>query len=148
MPKQFRVTLGQRIFNTVLIALISAGVPVGPFSLLTVQGRKTGKSYRLPVTPIEWDGKRWLVSPYGAVSWVLNARAAGTVMLTRGRTRELLGIVEQSPTVSGPILKAYLKRFGYVRRGGYFDATPESPVAAFVAEAPYHPVFQLVGQQQ
>ncbi len=148
MPKQFRVTLGQRMFNTVLIALIGAGVPVGPFSLLTVQGRKTGKSYRLPVTPIEWDGKRWLVSPYGSVSWVLNARAAGTVTLTYGRTRELVGIVEQSPTVSAPILKAYLKRFGYVRRGGYFDVTPESPLEAFIAEAPYHPVFQLVERQQ
>jgi len=148
MPKQFRVTLGQRMFNTVLIALIGAGVPVGPFSLLTVQGRKTGKTYRLPVTPIEWDGKRWLVSPYGTVSWVLNARAAGTVVLTHGRTREIVGIVEQSPTQSAPILKAYLKRFRYVRRGGYFDVTPEAPVEAFVAEAPYHPVFQLVEQQQ
>jgi deazaflavin-dependent oxidoreductase (nitroreductase family) len=147
MPKQFRVTLGQRIFNTVLITLLGAGLPVGPFSLLTVQGRKTGKSYRLPVTPIERDGKRWLVSPYGSVSWVLNARATGTVMLTRGRTHEILGIIEQSPTASAPILKAYLKRFGYVRRGGYFDVTPESSIEVFAAEAPYHPVFELVERQ-
>jgi len=147
MPKPFRATLGQRIFNQVLIALIGAGVPVGPFYLLTVQGRKTGKSYRLPVTPIERDGQRWLVSPYGTVSWVLNARAAGTVTLTRGRTRERLGIVEQSPAESAPILKEYLKRFGYVRRGGYFAVTPESPLEAFVAEASYHPVFQLVKRQ-
>jgi deazaflavin-dependent oxidoreductase (nitroreductase family) len=106
MPKQFRVTPGQHIFNTVLITLLGAGLPVGPFFLLTVQGRKTGKSYRLPVTPIELDGKRWLVSPYGSVSWVLNARAAGTVMLTRGRVHEILGIVEQSWTESAPMILA------------------------------------------
>ena len=29
MPKQFRVTPGQRIFNTVLITLLGAGLPVG-----------------------------------------------------------------------------------------------------------------------
>jgi deazaflavin-dependent oxidoreductase (nitroreductase family) len=144
MPKQFRVALGQLIFNKILIALISAGVSAGPFYMLTVQGRKTGKSYRLPVTPIEQDGKRWLVSPYGTVSWVRNARAAGTVTLTRSRTSEILSIIEQSPADSAPILKEYLKRFSYVRRGGYFDVTPESPLEAFVAEAPYHPVFQLV----
>jgi hypothetical protein len=83
MPKQFRVIPGQRMFNTVLITLLGAGLPLGPFYLLSVQGRKTGKSYHLPVTPIEWESKRWLVSAYGSVSWVLNARAAGTVMLTR-----------------------------------------------------------------
>jgi deazaflavin-dependent oxidoreductase (nitroreductase family) len=144
MPKQFRITPRQRIFNAILIRLINAGIPTGPFYLLTVQGRKTGKCYHLPVTPIERDGKCWLVSPYGTVSWVRNARAAGTVTLTRGRTSEILGIVEQSPVDSAPILKEYLGRFLYVRRGGYFDVTAESPLEEFVAEAPYHPVFQLV----
>jgi deazaflavin-dependent oxidoreductase (nitroreductase family) len=143
MPKKFRTSLGQRIFNNILIALISAGVSTGPFYLLTVQGRKTGKSYRLPVTPIDQNGKHWLVSPYGTVSWVLNARATGTVTLTRGRTSERFGFVEQTPVDSAPILKEYLKRFSYVRRGSYFDVMPESPIEAFVAEAPYHPVFLL-----
>ncbi len=148
MPKQFHPPLGQRVFNKALIMLAGAGVRLGPFHMLTVRGRTTGKSYTLPVTPIEWGGKRWLVSPYGTVSWVLNARAAGTVMLAHGRTREVLGIIEQSPTESAPVLKEYLKRFSFVRQGGYFDATPESPLEAFVAEALYHPVFQLVERQQ
>ncbi len=29
-----------------------------------------------PVTVVEHDGRRWLVAPYGPVSWVHNARAA------------------------------------------------------------------------
>jgi hypothetical protein len=34
-----------------------------------------------PVVPIDYDDKRWLVAPYGAVAWVRNARAAGRVSL-------------------------------------------------------------------
>jgi deazaflavin-dependent oxidoreductase (nitroreductase family) len=146
MPKEFHTTIGQRIFNTVLISLTRAGLALGPFSILTVRGRKTGKPYSLPVTPIELNGKRWLVSPYGEVSWVRNTRAAGVVTLTHGRTRQTVTIIGQAPTESAPILKAYLKRFPYVQRGGYFEATPDSPLEAFAAEARYHPVFQLSEQ--
>jgi hypothetical protein len=58
----------------VLRSLSRVGIPLGPFSLLTGKGRKTGKSYTFPVTPIARESKRWLISPYGEVSWVQNAR--------------------------------------------------------------------------
>ena len=143
MPKEFHTTIGQRIFNTVLVSLTRAGMTVGPFTVLTVQGRKTGKPYSLPVALIEWNGKRWLVSPYGEVSWVRNARAAGAVTLTRGRARQTATIIEQSPAESAPVLKEYLRRFSFVQRGGYFEVMPDSPLEAFAAEARHHPVFQL-----
>ena len=91
MAETFHAPLRQRIFNSVLRSLSRVGIPLGPFSLLTVKGRKTGKSYTLPVAPIVWDSRRWLISPYGEVSWVRNVRATGEVVLAHGRRRERLG---------------------------------------------------------
>lgn len=133
------------MFNSVLLLLTRLGIPVGPFSIVAVRGRKTGKSYTFPVTLVEQDGKRWLVSAYGEVSWVSNVRAAGEVTVTRGRRRERLIIRELSPEESAPVLKDYLTRFfPFVR--SYFAVAPEAEVAAFVSEAPRHPVFQLLEQ--
>ncbi len=50
-------------------------------------------------------------------------------------------IVELGPQESAPVLKEYLKRVPTVRP--YFDATPDSPLEAFVAEAARHPVFRI-----
>jgi deazaflavin-dependent oxidoreductase (nitroreductase family) len=60
---------------------------IGPAHLLTTRGRKTGRARTTPVILVQQDKQRWLVAPYGAVSWVLNARAAGRVTLRRGRDR-------------------------------------------------------------
>ncbi len=125
-----------------LVALLGRGLPLGPFYLLTVQGRKTGQLYRLPVTPIRHDGEWWLVSPYGEVNWVHNARVAGRVMLTRGRTQRTFQLRELAPTESAPILREYLMRSAMVRP--YFDVGPQASLEAFSAEAPRHPVFQLI----
>ena len=56
-----------------------ARLGVGPASLLTTTGRRTGRSRRTPVIPVRHGDRRWLVAPYGNVSWVLNAtrRRAG-----------------------------------------------------------------------
>ena len=94
-----------------------------------------------PVTLVERDGKRWLVSPYGEVNWVKNARAAGEVSLFRGGVTESLKIHELSPQESAPILKEYITLEGIVRP--YFDVSPDSSLDAFEAEAPKHPVFTL-----
>ena len=49
--------------------------------LLTVRGRKSGLPRTTPVNLIEYQGRRWLVAPYGEVAWVRNVRAAGEVEL-------------------------------------------------------------------
>jgi hypothetical protein len=46
------------------------------------------------------------------------------------------------PEAAAPILKAYVERVPITRP--YFDVTPDAPPAAFAAEAPKHPVFQVV----
>jgi deazaflavin-dependent oxidoreductase (nitroreductase family) len=110
--------------------------------LLTTTGRKTGKQLTHPVTVVDHDGRRWLVAPYGPVSWVHNARAAGRVQLgRRGKTGDYL-VREVDATEAGPVLKRYVEVATATRP--YFQATTDSAVEAFVAEAAGHPVFELI----
>jgi hypothetical protein len=74
VAKTFRVTFITRLSNTMVTALLHAGIKMGNMTLLTVRGRKSGQSRTTPVALIERDGQRWLVAPYGAVNWVRNLR--------------------------------------------------------------------------
>ena len=126
--------------NAVMSALVRTGL-VPRCYLLTTRGRKTGRPRSNPVVPVDHDGRRWLVAPYGAVSWVHNARAAGRVRLTRRReTREY--VVREVPAAeAAPVLKRYVRLAPAARRS--FQARLDSPVDAFTAEASRHPVFEL-----
>lgn len=125
--------------NAIVSLLARAGL--GPIHLLTVVGRKAGRPYTLPVVPVDQDGRRWLVAPYGAVAWVHNARAAGRVSLRYGRATRHYAIREVAAGEAGPVLKRYVAVAGKTR--AYFSATKDSPVADFIAEAGRHPVFEL-----
>ena len=93
------------------------------------------------MTLVQTGEGRWLVAPYGAVSWVRNARAAGRVTLRRGNRTEEAAVTEVDARAAAPVLQRYLAAIRIVRP--YFDVTPDSPVEDFVAEAPRHPVFSL-----
>jgi deazaflavin-dependent oxidoreductase (nitroreductase family) len=141
MAKRYQLSPIRKLVNTLAHALLRMGLPLGSTYLLTVKGRKSGRLLTTPVTLVEGNGQRWLVAPYGEVNWVRNARAAGQVTLTRGRHSETMSIVELGPAECAPVLKEYLGHVPVVRP--FFDATPESPLEAFVAEASRHPVFYL-----
>ena len=141
MSATYRLTPGRRATNRVVRLLLKLGLMPGPTYMLTVPGRRTGRPLSTPVTLVEDGGNRWLVSPYGDVAWVRNARAAGQVTLTRGRRTETVPIRELNPGDAAPVLQRYVTRVPITRP--YFDVTPASPLAAFEAEAPRHPVFHL-----
>jgi deazaflavin-dependent oxidoreductase (nitroreductase family) len=141
MAHTYRLSPGRRAVNRVVRLLIRLGLMPGPTYLLTVPGRRTGRPLSTPVTLVEDAGARWLVAPYGDVGWVRNARAAGQVTLSRGGRAEILAIRELSAAEAAPLLQRYVTRVPITRP--FFDAKPDSPVAAFEAEAPRHPVFQL-----
>jgi len=126
--------------NTIMSALTRAGL-VPRSHLLATRGRTTGRPRSNPVVVIEHGGRRWLVSPYGPVSWVHNARAAGRVTLTRRRDTRDYTLREVSPDDAGPVLQRYLRLAPSTRP--YFQASKDSPVEDFVAEADRHPVFEL-----
>ncbi len=139
-PRQYRPGRGRHVENTIMSALVRAGL-VPRSCLLTTRGRRTGRPRVIPVVPVDHDGRSWLVAPYGPVSWVHNARAAGRVTLTRRRASRDYTIREVPPEEAGPVLKDYVRIAPSARP--YFQATKESPVEDFVAEAGRHPVFEL-----
>ncbi|MDQ3577437.1 MAG: nitroreductase family deazaflavin-dependent oxidoreductase [Actinomycetota bacterium] len=123
-----------------------ARLGIGPAWSLTTRGRRTGRLRTVPVIPVHSGGRQWLVSPYGKVGWVLNARAAGQVQLRRGRSTRICQVREVAPAEAGPVLKRYLRIASATRP--YFTASVDAPVAAFVAEAHRHPVFALTPIEQ
>jgi deazaflavin-dependent oxidoreductase (nitroreductase family) len=142
MAKQFRNTRVRRILNKLMTRMIRRGKGPPGVWLVTVPGRRSGQPHSTPVSPVEEGGERWLVSPYGVVGWVRNLRAAGRATLEhRGRSEEVV-VVEVGPEEAAPVLRSYVAGNRIARR--YFDARPDDPPEAFVAEAGRHPVFRVV----
>jgi deazaflavin-dependent oxidoreductase (nitroreductase family) len=141
MAWAYRLGLWRRAVYRIIRALLWLGVSPPHTYLLTVRGRKSGKPYSTPVTLVEENGQRWLVSPYGEVGWVKNARAAGQVTLERRRRAETVSIVKLSPEDAAPVLKKYITQVPITRP--FFGVTPQSGIDEFIAEAPKHPVFRV-----
>lgn len=140
MAKTYRLGPARRLVNALVKGLLRVGLAGGHTYLLSVSGRRSGRIYSTPVILVE-NGERWLVAPYGEVSWVRNVRAAGRAILSRGRRRDQVKISEVGPQESAPVLREYLQRVSVVRP--FFDASPDSPLEAFAAEADRHPVFRV-----
>ena len=140
LARQYRPGRGRYVENTIMSALVRVGLVPRSYLLIT-QGRKTGRPRTNPVVPVEDGGRRWLVAPYGPVSWVHNARATGRVSLARRRDTRDYAIREVPPDEAGSVLKRYVRIAPSTR--AYFQATKDSPVEDFVAEAGRHPVFEL-----
>jgi hypothetical protein len=132
----------ERVFGRILVALIRIGLVGGHFYVLEVRGRKSGRTIALPVDPIECDGCRYLVCARGNSNWVRNARAAGEILLVRGRYRRRFAVCELPPDQRAPVLKAYLDSYASeVQR--FFPVPKGSPVEAFDPLAPRFPVIAL-----
>jgi deazaflavin-dependent oxidoreductase (nitroreductase family) len=127
--------------DAIIGVFVRAGLVPSTY-LLTTRGRKTGRPLTHPATVVEEDGRRWLVAPYGPVSWVHNARAAGRVTLGRRRDRRDYAIREVPAEEAGPVLKRYVAVATATKP--YFQADKDAPVEEFVAEADRHPVFELL----
>jgi deazaflavin-dependent oxidoreductase (nitroreductase family) len=140
MAKTYEVTGFRRLGNKVTSALARRGK--GPAWELTVRGRRSGTPRTVPVTPIDVDGSRYLVAPYGAVGWVHNIRAAGGGALNRGGVTRRITAVETEGEEAGKVLMAY---HGELVRivGKYFELPENSGLADFVAIVPDHPVFRI-----
>lgn len=134
MAETYRVTGAIRQFNRFMMWLARRGM--GPSSVLTTKGRRTGLPRQVPVSPMTIDGVEYLVSPYGRVDWVRNARATPEVSLTRGGKTRSVRLVE----VSQPqVVLAYRDREKFARR--YMDL-PENASEGDV-EPGLFPVFRV-----
>lgn len=77
-----------RAINPLVQTLLEWGVPMGPNTLLTVRGRKSGQPRTAGVAVVEIEGRQWVIGSYGEVNWVRNLRAAGEGVMHRGRTSQ------------------------------------------------------------
>ena len=132
----------RRVGNSVVSAVLRLGIGPMKTYLLTTRGRQTGRPRTNPVMLVESGSQRWLVAPYGEVSWVHNARAAGSVTLTKGGRKAQYSIRELSPSEAAPVLRRYVRRAPVVLP--YFEVKPSAPSAEFEKEAARHPVFELI----
>ena len=94
------------MLNAMMTAMLRRGLGPPGIWLLTTRGRKTGRQRTTPVSLVDMDGTRYVVSPYGTPAWVHNARAAGEVTLQRGKRAETLSIAELEPEQAAPILNS------------------------------------------
>lgn len=131
-----------RLFNSVVGALVRVGIGPSHMRVLEVRGRRSGKTYSLPVDLLEHEQALFLVAPRGRTQWVRNAEARGEVTLRRGRQSSRYRLRSLPDPEKPPILKAYLDRFRReVQR--FFPVRAASPVEAFVPLASRYPVFEL-----
>src|SRR5215510_13405040 len=79
--------------NRMVMALNRIGLAVGTQHILSIPGRKTGKLRSTPVSLLTVDGRRYIGTGL-ETNWVKNARAAGWGLLSRGRKRERVALVE------------------------------------------------------
>jgi deazaflavin-dependent oxidoreductase (nitroreductase family) len=142
MANTYRASLLGQVFNTVVTGLIRLGVPMGPMALLTVPGRKSGQPRTTPIAILDHEGQSFVLTPYGAVNWVRNLRAAGGGTITRRGRSEQIAAVELDPKDAAPVLKAALQRAPKFLLS-YFDVPPSASLEEFEREAQHHPVFRL-----
>jgi deazaflavin-dependent oxidoreductase (nitroreductase family) len=105
---------------------------------LSVPGRRSGQWRTVPVVVLEYQDERYLLTPFGDTDWSRNLRAAGRGRLRRGRRVEHFTAVEVPARQRGPLIKAYLRRYGKmpgVKTG--FDQ---------LADPADHPTFRIVPQ--
>ena len=135
-----------RMTNGLVSRLGRLGVPLGPNTLLTVRGRKSGVPRTTPVAIVKVAGRRWIQSPFGEVQWTRNLRAAGEATLTTGRRVEEVSAVslsrDEAAAFYRDILRPYLSRSPFTRVVGRalglsaLVADPEGAAAT-------HAVFEL-----
>ena len=75
--------------------------------VLVLVGRRSGKVRRTPVSVLELDGGRYLLSGFPATDWAANARAAGVGVLSVCARDERVRLVELSPADAVPVLRAW-----------------------------------------
>jgi hypothetical protein len=139
-------TTVDRWFNRFVGWLARRGVSVAGSRVLAVRGRTTGEWRTIVLNPMALDGERYLVAPRGEAHWVRNLRAAGGGELRLGRKVEPFSATEVADDDKGPVIRAYLDRWGWEVGRFFDDLSKDSDDQAIAAVAPGFPVFQLVGE--
>jgi deazaflavin-dependent oxidoreductase (nitroreductase family) len=98
-------------FNPLAMRLLRRGRLMGPNTLLTVRGRKSGEMRTTPVALVELDGRRWIIGTFGETNWVRNLRAAAEGIIAVGDRREAVQARELSPDEAVAFFSSTLKPY-------------------------------------
>jgi deazaflavin-dependent oxidoreductase (nitroreductase family) len=135
-----------RILNRASAAVASSGVTSNYMETLEVTGRKSGRTFSLPVVIAIVDGQRYLVSMLGDnVQWVQNVRAAGGRAVLRSGGREEVQLEEVPADQRAPILKAYVRRAPGARP--HVPVNKDAGLAEFQRVASEFPVFRVASNK-
>jgi len=121
--------------NKVMNPLLTA---LGLAPALTIRGRTSGRSYTMPVLPLDYEGRHYLVAPRGNTHWARNLRAVGEGKLRLGGRTIRFKATEIPAADRAPLVAAYVRQHGK-KYGGF--------VAKEFAAMPNpadHPVFLLI----
>ncbi|HWZ18142.1 MAG TPA: hypothetical protein VNW73_05050 [Ktedonobacteraceae bacterium] len=128
--------------NRVVILLNRLGLSIGTMHILSIPGRKTGKMRSTPLSVLKVNGQRYILTGL-ETGWVKNARAAGWGLLSYGRKKEWVRLIEL-PVEERPVI---LREFPVQVPHGvqFFERLLDLPndPEAFAQAAPQCPVFRL-----
>ena len=116
-------------FNRNVLNRVLMTVGRGPFETLTVVKRVSKQPQKIPVTPIEVDGVKYLVSAYGETQWVKNVRANPKIKL---------GAIDYVATETAVDARTPIQDAYKVMVGKYVDKQFRK-----LPDAADHPVFSL-----
>jgi deazaflavin-dependent oxidoreductase (nitroreductase family) len=105
---------------------------VGIAAVLEVSGRRSGKTHRVNVIPVDLDGRTYVLSFGGITEWSRNLRAAPRGHLQRRRRKWAFTAVEVSGDERERVISRYLAGTGPLKND--FNRKPDP------AE---HPTFRL-----
>ena len=78
--------------------------------VLRVRGRRSGRSYDVPVRIAAWNGQRYILSLLGESQWARNLRAAGTAQLLVGTNMSQSLPAGSKPRRRQPSLPGYCQQ--------------------------------------
>jgi hypothetical protein len=128
--------------NRIVILLNRLGLSLGTMHILSIPGRKTGKMRSTPVSVLKVNGQRYILTGL-ETGWVKNARVAGWGLLSYGRKKERVALIELPVEERPPILREFPVQVpGGMPMFKRLLDLPGDP-EAFAQAAPRCPVFRL-----
>jgi hypothetical protein len=114
--------------NKLVKGLHRAGLPLGTTRVLTAPGRASGLPRATPVSPLTVDRREYVIAAVPDADWALNARAAGSGSISKGRETRAVDLVEvHDPALRRAVMRAFPQkvphgvqffvRIGLVERG-------------------------------
>jgi deazaflavin-dependent oxidoreductase (nitroreductase family) len=133
--------------------MLRSGLPLGPNTLITVTGRKTGEPRTQPLAVVRLGQQRWVIGTFGDTNWCRNMRANPDIEIGAGERVEPATAIELDPADATAFfrdtLPAAITSMGVFGKIASFFliglAAPEirnDPSGAALR----HPVFELVAR--